>query len=58
MVTEREAFNILKRLCDLAYTAERYKGGYPDEEAFSKAAVNEIMNTLLNINIQQHKIID
>ena len=51
MITEREAFRILKELCGLAYTAERYKGGYPDEEEISKAAVNTIMNTLLNINI-------
>lgn len=51
MVTEREAFNILKELTKLAYTAERYKDGYPDEAKISKAAINKIMQTLLHINI-------
>lgn len=51
MLTGTEALSILKKLHGLAYTAERYHDGYPDEQVFALEQVKEIMQILWNLNI-------
>lgn len=51
MLAHDEALKILKKLHDLAYTAERYGDGYPDEQELAREQVKEILHILWNLNI-------
>lgn len=51
MITGTEALSILKKLHGLAYTAERYGDGYPDEQELARECVKEILHILWNLNI-------
>lgn len=51
MLTPNKAYHIMKKLYKLAYTYERYNGGYPDEQRLADDCVKEIIRTLLSFNI-------
>lgn len=51
MLTGDDALKILKKLHGLAYTAERYCDGYPDEQELAREQVKEILHILWNLNL-------